>query len=97
MESGTSGLWWGRSGRDLRRGRRPGRWRAGRCRRRRASGGLAGGWDVVARIGVEAGCLARGGLVGAGDAGRLAGLAGGGDEVARIGVEAGEAQARSGL
>ena len=42
----------------------------------------------MAGICVEAGGLAGGGLVGAGDAGRLAGLAGGGDEVARIGVEA---------
>ena len=28
---------------------------AGRCRRRRRLGGLAGGGDVVARVGVEAG------------------------------------------
>ena len=45
--------------------------------------------DVVARVGVEAGGLAGGWLVGAGGAGRLGGLAGGGDVVARVGVEAG--------
>ena len=39
-------------------------------------GGLAGGGDVVARVGVEAGGLAGEWLVGAGGAGRLGGLAG---------------------
>ena len=42
----------------------------------------------MARVGVEAGGLARGGLVGAGRAGGLVGLARGGDVVARVGVEA---------
>ena len=52
-------------------------------------GRLAGGRDdVVARVGVEAGGLAGGGLVGAGGAGGLGGLAGGGDVVAGVGVEA---------
>ena len=48
------------------------------------------GVDVVAQgVGVEAGGLAGGWLVGAGRAGRLGGLAGGRDVVARVGVEAG--------
>ena len=54
-------------------------------------GRLAGGVDVVARIGVEAGGLAGGGLVGAGGARGLGRLAGGVDVVAGVGVEAGEA------
>ena len=41
-----------------------------------ASGGLAGGGDVVARVGVEAGGLAGGGLVGAPAQGVWAGLGG---------------------
>ena len=43
----------------------------------------------MAGVGVEAGGLAGGWLVGAGRAGGLGGLAGGGDVVARVGVEAG--------
>ena len=43
----------------------------------------------MARVGVEAGGLAGGWLVGAGRAGGLGGLAGGRDVVARVGVEAG--------
>ena len=62
---------------------------AGRCRPRRRSAADAGGGDVVARIGVEAGGLAGGRLVGAGRAGGLGRLAGGRDVVARVGVEAG--------
>ena len=59
-----------RSGPRRRRGRRTGRWRAGRCRWRRGSGPTgSGGGDVVARVGVEAGGLAGGWLVGAGGAG----------------------------
>ena len=45
--------------------------------------------DVVPRVGVEAGGLPRGWLVGAGRALGLGGLPGGGDVVAWVGVEAG--------
>ena len=54
--------------------------------------GLAGGGDVVARVGVEAGGGAGGarvGVVGARRACRLGGGAGRGDVVAGVGVEAG--------
>ena len=52
-------------------------------------GGGSGGVDVVAGVGVEAGRLGGGGLVGAGGAGGLGGGSGGGDVVAGVGVEAG--------
>ena len=59
-----TGRWWRRSGPRRRRGATP----LEGCRRPRTRrlGRLAGGGDVVARVGVEAGGLARGGLVGAG-------------------------------
>ena len=56
------------------------------------AGGLGGGsgrGDVVAGVGVEAGRLAGGGLVGARRAGGLGRLAGRVDVVAGVGVEAG--------
>ena len=48
----------------------------------------------MARVGVEAGGLAGGWLVGAGGAGGLGCLPGGGDVVARVGVEAGRLTGR---
>ena len=50
---------------------------------------VAGRGDVVAGVGVEAGRLGGGGLVGAGRAGGLGGGSGRVDVVARVGVEAG--------
>ena len=85
----TTGRWWGRSGPRRRRGRRlAGGWLVG-ARGAGRLGRLAGGRDVVTRVGVQAGGLTRGWLVGAGGASRLGRLAGGGDVVARVGVEAG--------
>ena len=69
--------WCRRSGPRRRRGRWTGRWMAGRCRPAQAVwSDWPGGGDVVARVGVEAGGLAGGRLVGAGRAGGLGGLAG---------------------
>ena len=80
---GSTGRWSRRSGP---RRRRAGGLAGGRLvGAGRALGlvGLAGGADVVARVGVEAARLAGGRLVGAGLAGDLGRLAGGADVVSR--------------